>query len=78
MDDSNIATLTINRPEKKNAFSDVTIQELSSAFASIDSDPTIRGLVVKGMGDYFCAGADLSWMKNTAQFVLLLIVTLLE
>ena len=47
MDESNIATLTINRPEKKNSFSDVTIQELSSAFASVDSDPTIRGLIVK-------------------------------
>lgn len=76
MDESNIATLTINRPEKKNSFSDVTIQELSSAFASVDSDPTIRGLIVKGAGDYFCAGADLSWMKNTAQCILLHRLTL--
>ena len=56
MDSSNIASLTLNRPQKKNAFSDVTIRELTSAFS----------LVIKAAGDYFCAGADLSWMKNTA------------
>ena len=55
----------MNRPEKKNAFSDVTIAELSSAFSVIGNDRNIRGLIVKASGDYFCAGADLSWMKNT-------------
>ncbi|KAK8817061.1 hypothetical protein WA556_002959 [Blastocystis sp. ATCC 50177/Nand II] len=67
VDGSHIATLTINRPEKKNAFSGVTIQELSSALYSIDSDSSVRGLIIKGAGDYFCAGADLSWMKDTAK-----------
>ena len=45
----------------------MTIQELSSALSSIDSDSSIRGLILKGSGDYFCAGADLSWMKDTAK-----------
>lgn len=66
MDSSNIASLMLNRPQKKNAFSDVTIRELTSAFSEVESDKSIRGLVIKAAGDYFCAGADLSWMKNTA------------
>ena len=67
VNDEHFATLILNRPEKKNAFSDVTIGELASAFQSIDKDESIRGLIMKAAGDYFCAGADLSWMKNTAK-----------
>lgn len=70
VDDNQIATLTLNRPEKKNAFSDVTIAELGSAFKSIAEDKSIRGLIMKASGDFFCAGADLSWMKNTVEYKL--------
>ena len=69
VDDEHFATLILNRPEKKNAFSDVTIAELASAFQSINKDESIRGLIMKAAGDYFCAGADLSWMKNTAKWL---------
>ena len=69
IDASNIATVTLSNPKKKNAFSDVTIAELASAFQSIDKDESIRGLIMKAAGDYFCAGADLSWMKNTAKWL---------
>ena len=67
IDQDHIATLTINRPEKKNAFSGQTIAELSHAFASVGQNQEIRGLIIKGSGDYFCAGADLTWMKDTAR-----------
>ena len=66
VDEDSVATLVLNRPEKKNAFSAQTIAELSSAFSSVKEDNTIRGLILKGSGNTFCAGADLSWMKDTA------------
>jgi enoyl-CoA hydratase/carnithine racemase len=56
-----IATLTINRPEKMNAFTNVMMREMIAAFDRVDADDAVRAVVVTGAGDRaFCAGADLT------------------
>ena len=62
-----IATLWLNRPEKNNAFNAAMISELISAFDAIKNDSSIRVLVLRGHGKHFSAGADLGWMKASAQ-----------
>lgn len=57
----NIATITINRPEKLNALNKVTIQELHHAFSTLESHRDIRAIILKGSGDKaFVAGADIA------------------
>ena len=53
-----------NRPEKRNALSANLIKDLQSALKTIYKDTTIRGIVFRGKGNVFCAGADLSEMKS--------------
>src|SRR5271163_4559895 len=55
-----IATLTLRRPEKLNAFNAEMLQEMLQALDSIDADDTVRVVIVTGEGRAFCAGADLS------------------
>jgi enoyl-CoA hydratase len=56
-----IAVVTINRPEKRNALNGATIGELDRAFASIEGDEAVRGVILTGAGDKaFVAGADIS------------------
>lgn len=58
-----VTKVSLNRPERKNAFNDVLMRELTAALRNIDADRT-RLLVLTGEGQDFCAGADLSWMKQ--------------
>lgn len=51
--------LTLYRPDKHNAFTDVMMRELESAFALLDLDDRVKCIVVTGHGRMFCAGADL-------------------
>jgi enoyl-CoA hydratase/carnithine racemase len=55
-----IATLTLRRPEKLNAFNAEMLQEMLQAFDAIDADDAVRVVIVTGEGRAFCAGADLS------------------
>lgn len=55
-----IATVTLNRPEKMNAFTGVMMHELLDVFDRIDADDAVRAVIVTGEGKAFCAGADLS------------------
>jgi enoyl-CoA hydratase/carnithine racemase len=55
-----IATLTLCRPEKLNAFTGEMLRELLQAFDAIDADDAVRAVIVTGEGRAFCAGADLS------------------
>lgn len=63
-----IATLTLNRPEKRNVFDDNTLAELINTLQTIYHDPKIRIVVLKGKGEHFCAGADIAWMQKAAQY----------
>ena len=54
-----VATIWLNRPERRNAFSAVMTRELHEAFGVFDADDDVRAIVVTGAGRYFSAGADL-------------------
>jgi enoyl-CoA hydratase/carnithine racemase len=65
-----VATITINRPERRNALSWTVMTELREAFARAKADPGVRVVVLTGAGDKaFSAGADLSGMAAGAGFV---------
>lgn len=59
-----IATITFNRPEKRNAMSDEMRAEFAHALESVTADRTIRALVLTGAGKGFCAGGDISGMQK--------------
>src|SRR5438128_4698554 len=55
-----VALVTLNRPERLNAYTPTTGRELSEAFAACDADDAVRAIIVTGAGRAFCAGADLA------------------
>jgi enoyl-CoA hydratase/carnithine racemase len=55
-----IATITLSRPEKMNAFTNRMMAEMIDAFDAIDADDAVRAVIVTGEGKAFCAGADLT------------------
>lgn len=63
-----VATVTLNRPEVRNAFNETMIAEITQAFVELSSDTTIRAIVLAANGPAFCAGADLNWMKKMADY----------
>ena len=56
----NILTITLNRPDKMNAFTGIMQAELIDAFDKADADDNVRAIIMTGAGKAFCAGADLS------------------
>lgn len=60
-----IATLTMNRPEARNALSLEMRSELSSALHDVERDPSVRCVVLTGAGDHFMAGGDVKGMGET-------------
>lgn len=65
--DGPVARVTLNRPDVRNAFNEVLIQELTTWARSAAQDQTIRAVVLGGAGKVFCAGADLEWMSRMIQ-----------
>jgi len=59
-----ILTVTLDRPEVRNAFNGELIEELTKCFVAASQDGEIRTIVFTGAGSSFCAGADLHWMKK--------------
>ncbi|MHB1194340.1 MAG: enoyl-CoA hydratase/isomerase family protein [Longimicrobiales bacterium] len=59
-----IATLTLNRPEKRNALSQALVQALQEALAGIAADRKVRVVALRGAGKDFCAGADLTELER--------------
>ena len=66
--DGPVGIVTLNNPDKHNAFDDVLIAELTSAFQSLDTHPDVRVVVLSAVGKSFSAGADLNWMKRMAGY----------
>ena len=68
LDENGIATITLNRPEKKNAFNSDTIEQLLAILEQLEHDTNLRALVLRANGTHFSAGADLNWMQSIAKF----------
>ncbi len=60
-----IATITLDRPDRLNAFTITMMRELCAALDEIDADPDVRAVVMTGRGRGFCAGADLGTGSHT-------------
>jgi methylglutaconyl-CoA hydratase len=61
-----IGLVTLNRPDRHNAFDDALITELTEALRSMEAEDGIRCVVLSSVGKSFCAGADLNWMRRVA------------
>src|SRR6185436_19442419 len=63
-----VTTVTLNRPEVRNAFNEDLIRDLSAWAATVPTDGSVRVVVLRGAGSSFCAGADLQWMSRMAGY----------
>lgn len=61
------ARITLNRPEKRNAFDDVLIGKLLQTFQTLADDKALRVIELAASGKHFSAGADLNWMQHQGQ-----------
>jgi len=59
-----VATLTLNRPERRNAFDDQVVALLTTSLRRVAADETVRILVIRGAGRSFSAGGDIEWMRR--------------
>jgi len=66
--DQGVLTVTLNRPERLNAFTAAMMNELIEAFDAADADDAVRAVIVTGAGRAFCAGADLGAGGKTFDF----------
>lgn len=62
--DGPVATLTLNRPDKRNAVRMSMWSAINVHVTALAKDPSVRVLVVRGAGEHFCAGADISELTN--------------
>lgn len=63
-----VAVVTLNRPDKRNAFDELMISGLSDTFETLKGADHVRVVFLRGQGEAFCAGADLDWMRRAAEF----------
>ncbi|MBV8260374.1 MAG: enoyl-CoA hydratase/isomerase family protein [Paraburkholderia sp.] len=63
-----VATVTLNRPEVRNAFNEAMIADITAAFTALGARDGVRAIVLAGNGKAFCAGADLNWMRKMAGY----------
>lgn len=68
VDDYGNVTITLNRPDVHNAFDPEMVRALTATLADIAADDSIRAVVIAGAGKSFCAGADISHMRQSAKF----------
>jgi enoyl-CoA hydratase/carnithine racemase len=64
--DAGVATITLNRPDKRNALSNELTPALRKALLDADTDPAVRCVVITGAGRAFCSGGDVSGMGGNA------------
>ncbi|MEO0729489.1 MAG: enoyl-CoA hydratase/isomerase family protein, partial [Pseudomonadota bacterium] len=63
-DDRGVATVTLNRPERNNAYNADMINGLHLALDALGSTSDVRGVLIRGEGRFFQAGADLKWLNS--------------
>lgn len=66
--DNGVGIITLNRPDRHNAFDGQTVGELIQALAGMAGDSTVRVVILSSAGKSFCAGADLDWMRTAARW----------
>ena len=66
--DGTVVSVTLDRPEVRNAFDETMIEELTRAFGGLATGGGLRAVVLAGEGKTFCAGADVNWMRRAAAF----------
>jgi len=64
--DGDVARVHLDRPDVRNAFDERMIADLADAFGRIAGDDAVRAVVLGGRGKVFCAGADVEWMRRSA------------
>ncbi len=64
--ENGVATITLNRPDKRNALSNELTPALRQTLLTVEADPTVRCVVITGVGKAFCSGGDVSGMGNSA------------
>ncbi len=62
-----ICTISLNRPEKRNALNDVFVEQLKTAFSDAEARDDVKVIIFKANGDVFSAGADLGFLKQLQQ-----------
>jgi methylglutaconyl-CoA hydratase len=67
VDARGVATVTLNRPERNNAYNGAVIEALIDGIEALAADDAVRVVVLRGNGRHFQAGADLSWLKEIGQ-----------
>ncbi len=65
--ENHIATIRLNRPEKRNAFTFEMVDAWADCLVEAQTDPEVRAIVVTGAGKGFCSGIDLSWVEDHDQ-----------
>lgn len=68
VDDVGTAWVRLNRADVHNAFDRAMIGALAATFSRLAADATVRHVVIAAVGDSFCAGGDLNWMRESAGF----------
>ena len=68
VDARGVATATLNRPERGNAYDEALLRALIEGLERLRADASVRALVVRGAGKHFQAGADLDWLKRAAAY----------
>jgi methylglutaconyl-CoA hydratase len=68
VDGAGRATLTLDRPERHNAFDEALIAELSGALRRVEADPAVRVVLLAANGPSFSSGGDLAWMRRMAGY----------
>ncbi len=63
-----VATITLNRPDKRNAFNSAMVSELHRTLKKAGQDNDVKVIIIKANGDAFCAGADLAYLKELSKF----------
>jgi methylglutaconyl-CoA hydratase len=66
--DGPLGIVTLNNPDKHNAFDDTLIADLTAAVQQMTHEPAVRIVVLSSSGKSFSAGADLNWMKRMAAY----------
>jgi methylglutaconyl-CoA hydratase len=59
-----VAIVTLNRPDKRNAFDELMIANLAEEFETLKGADHVRVVFIRGAGETFCAGADIDWMRR--------------